>query len=263
MNWSILLFSAVSSGLLLWLSAKFFGKIGIYCFAMLQFALSLTIAYSIGSANVFGVAVPVALIHLFTAIFIFYIFYKKYAFKEVLKLIVISGCFTVALGLTAMLYYSYSFNNFTFAFNFALAPMLIVLGAFLVAITVGFLIDTKTNFVKDFTFKSFISLLGAMFAAILIFNIASQAGIFAFGDILLSLLISLLVALLFGIILFFLEGFFTVRPDDITSKQVQTANKQSTKNIMFSKPKATQNKVDKKRENSEIFEDDGEYEEEK
>ncbi|MDD3862639.1 MAG: hypothetical protein PHV79_02160, partial [Clostridia bacterium] len=167
-----------------------------------------------------------------------------------------------ALGLTAMLYYSYSFNNFTFAFNFALAPMLIVLGAFLVAITVGFLIDTKTNFVKDFTFKSFLSLLGAMFAAILIFNIASQAGIFAFGDILLSLLISFLVALLFGIILFFLEGFFTVRPDDITSKQVQTA-KQSTKSIMFGKPKATQNKLDEKRENSEIFENDGEYEEEK
>lgn len=212
MHWSALIVFAIISGLTLWLSSKFFGKKGLAYVALLNFIIGYMLVSS--SILVFSVPVSGVLIFLMTVLFVVFLFYKKYALKDVMKLLITMGVAVAFIGLIQTISCVYV-STFYFAWNFALFPMLAVLVSVAVAIVVGYLIDKYAKFIKDYSLKNFISLAVATFSLILVFNLFTLTGDVSFGNFLLSWLISLIVSVLFvlGLMLMDKLGLFVEKTE--------------------------------------------------
>lgn len=195
MNWSVLLFTAIISGIALWLGARYLGKRGLMMVAVLEAAIALTVAYN-ASAVLFGVLIPAILIPLFTVIFVIFLFYKKYAFKDVVKLLIITGSALLLVGLTNTLYDIYLLS-FGIAWEFAIVPMLIVMASLFGAAVVGYFVDVYSNFIKDTNYRNAFALLCSIIVGCFIFVVFNLVGQVSFGAILLSIVISILVSILF------------------------------------------------------------------
>lgn len=212
MHWSALIVFAIINGLALLVSAKFFGKKGLAYVALLDIIIGFMLVST--NISVFGVPVSGVLMFLMTVLFVVFLFYKKYALKDVIKVLSKMGVAVVFIGLIQTIFLVYS-STFTIAWNVVLLPMLAVLISIAVAVAVGYLIDKYAKFIKDYSLKNFVSLALATFALILVFNLFTLTGTISFGNFLLSLLISLVVSVLFmlGLMLMDKLGWFVERTE--------------------------------------------------
>lgn len=212
MHWSAFIVFALINGVVLWLGAKFFGKKGLAYVALLEIILSLMLISS--SVFIFSVPVSGILIYLMTILFVIFLFYKKYAFKDILKLLFTIGVAILFVGLNQAIYFAY-IANLASAWNFALIPMLAILVSISAGVAVGFLVDKYAKFIKDFSLRNFVSLACAILSLILVFNLFTLTGVVSFGNFLLSVLISLLVSVAFMLALLLMEklGWLIKKPE--------------------------------------------------
>lgn len=260
MNWSVLLITAVISGIVLWLGAKFFGKKGFIMVALLEVAVSLTVAYSSGSAILFNVLVPAIIIPLLTILFVIFLFYKKYAFKDVTKLLIITGSALLFVGITNTLYYVY-LMSFAFAWDIAMVPMLIVLATLFGAVFTGYLVDIYANFIKDTNYRNIFALLCAILVGSIIFIIFTLVGQVSFGSLLLSIFMSFLVSVLFIAALLILDKVGLFASKDEVKKIFGNKKNHLSDKIIFDQIKQDKAKTDKsKKDNSTKFKNEIEIE---
>ena len=229
MNWTVLVVFAIISGLVLWLGAKFFGKKGLVYVAVLEIVLSLTLNFS--NAFIFGVPITGVLIFMLTAMFVIFLFYKKYTLKDVTKLLILMGSALLVIGLSMAVYYMYV-ANLNSAWVFSLLPVISLIVSFGVAVTVGYLVDTNAKFVKDFTLRNLLSMACAVFSLILVYNLFAFTGVAVFGNILLSLLISFIVATLYMLILIALDKLgLLVKTNELINPIIENKQKSIKKEI--------------------------------
>jgi len=229
MNWSVLVVFAIISGLVLWLGAKFFGKRGLVYVAVLEIVLSLTLNFS--NAFIFGVPITGVLIFMLTAMFVIFLFYKKYTLKDVTKLLILTGSALLVIGLSMAVCYMYV-ANLNSVWVVSLLPMIAILVSFGVAVTVGYLVDTNAKFVKDFTLRNLLSMACAVFSLILVYNLFALTGTVSFGNFLLSLLISFIVSAIYMLILIALDKFgLLVKTNELKNSVIESKQKSIKKEI--------------------------------
>lgn len=197
---------------ILWAGAKFFGKLGLFCVTLIMFML-VPVFNLIDSASSFlGGYVDICLIFTATGLFALTYTFTRLGLSQTVKLATVIVGATFLTALLQFIVYLFAGATFGFAFQHAILDWLFIVAGVVAACVVGFIFDRKVNLDRlQPDFRNFI-----IFGIMLVVNnfvycLFSGIGEFAFGQILLNILIGIFISILYaGIMIIFSKLCFDV-----------------------------------------------------
>lgn len=195
----------------LWLAAKFLGSMGLIIFSMVESVL-LLVAYH-ATFNMFGLQIPLILLHFVLLVYFAFYFYTKHNTKECFKYLICVGGTVLFAGLAMTILYAFAVN-FAAAWESYLAPTLVLVFALAVTFGVAFVIQKFVSSFKKKEMKNFLNMCSSASAGALIYVSFIGMGYFSFGNICLAILLTILWSIIILAILFFCERFLISICDD-------------------------------------------------
>lgn len=184
---------------LLWLSAKFMGKSGIFILSAVLFLIMPLFNLLCEPVVWLGGGVELSIIFFITSIFGLIFLTRQYGIGQGIKLgtVMVVGSFTLAFFLFVILLFAGA--PFGSALESALLPWMILMLALTATLVVGVLLSKVFTWSKiTADFKDFLIFCVMLAAYVLVYGMLSQIGHAAFGQMLLNCLITLFTAILYA-----------------------------------------------------------------
>lgn len=210
MNFTVFIFLTAIVLFVLWLSAKFLGKTGLYLFAGVCFLLCgyLSIAKE-GWAIVFlsaFIEIPVAIF--VPTLFVICLMYKKYGLSEGLKFVTVLAIMSLFVTTANFVVDLYERATFSMALQTSFLPFIISIFSLACALGVGFVISEHTKFLTKYneSFKNFVIFCIMLFVNTFLFTMLGEINYFGFGQMLLNTLMTYLWQVIIAGIIFLLPS---------------------------------------------------------